>query len=196
MADIAFYRDRLRVNRHRLDEELEQHAQYLEEIGRECARLNREVERSRVKRDITQAQLVRRIKANDPKATVPVIEAELTLDPGMLGANELLRDAQEEHAEWEALNRAWYQRGFDLKALGELYGAQYFSINSVTGPEPGERRKQADEVVRRALRDASAAVDAERPHRRSSVEQFERIGKRAEEERIAGGVGLRRRGES
>lgn len=194
MASIDFYRDRLRVNRHRLDEELAEHSQRLEEIGRECARLNRAVDRARADRDITLARLVKRVKEADPKATVPVIESHAALDPGVVGANELLRDAQEEHALWEALNRAWYQRGFDLKALGELYAAQYFVVDSVTGPGPGERRKQADETVRRAMRDASAAVDARSGS--AAVEQFRRIGLRAEEERAAAQAGVRRRGQA
>ena len=159
-AGIGFYRDRLRVNRHRLDEELEEHAQRLEEIGRRCAHLNRAVERARVDRDMAMARLVRRLKASEPKATAPIIEAEAAFDEALRACNEALRDAQLEHSEWEALNRAWYQRGFDLKALGELYGAQYFAIDSVSGDAArGERRKGPDAEARRAMRDASAAVD-------------------------------------
>lgn len=182
MATLSSYRDRLRVNRHRLDQELEEHAQRLEEIGRRCAELNREVEAARATRDMVLARLVRRVKATDPKATAPIIEAEAALDPNMIGALELLRDKQLEHAEWEALNRAWYQRGFDLKALGELFGAQYFAVTSVSGPDRGERMKQADAAVRQAMRDASAKVD-------SSVSAFTRLGEQAQAE----ASGIRRR---
>lgn len=169
--DIDFYRGKLRVNRHRLDQELEEHAQRLEEIGRKCAELNRGVESARADRDMTLAQLARRLRANEPKTTASMLDAEAALDPQVSQANARLRDKQQEHAEWEALNRAWYQRGFDLKALGELYGAQYFAIDSVTGPTRGEALRAADTAARQALRDASARVE-------SSVAAFTRIGER------------------
>jgi hypothetical protein len=172
VGTLSFYRERLRVNRHRLDQELEEHAQRLEEIGRRCAGLNREVEATRSDRDVKLAQLVRRVKSTDPKATAPVIDAEAALDPVVSQANSGLRDKQLEHAEWEALNRAWYQRGFDLKALGELYGAQYFAINSVSG-NGGERVPDAS--LRQAMREASTVAG-------SSVPAFTRIGKLVEAE--------------
>lgn len=170
-AELDFYRSRLKINRHGLDVALEHHAQFLEEIGRECARVHREVETARSHRDMALAALVRRLKATEPKATAPLIDAEATLDPIVAGANFKLRDKQQEHAEWEALNRAWYQRGFDLKALGELYGAQYFAIDSVSAPLPSQQQRQA-------MREASAAVS-----------QFTRIGRQDE----VGSTGIRRR---
>jgi hypothetical protein len=148
--DIDYFRARVRVNKNALDDELEQHADGLEKIGRfvasaarEEARLKRELERA-------EAEQVRDLMSDDPKLSHAKAVGDAKLKRPVRDAWEDHQAAKQRLLEWEALEKAWYQRGFDLKALAELYGSQYFVINSAGGGIPVDDR-------RRAMREASGS---------------------------------------
>lgn len=166
------YRRRLRINKHQLDDELESHAQTLEEIGELTAAAERAMTDAKRVFERTCAMHVNIVKVNDPKATEVVIKASITLDRECRRDEAMYLDAKQAHAEWDSLARAWYQRGFDLKALGELFVGQYFVARDAgrePTPLPSQQRRQA-------LREASASVDqftrmgAQQPRTRSRPE--------------------------
>lgn len=155
MATIQQYRNMVRINRHRLDDELEINAQMMEEIGQQAAAADRRAIALKLAYEQVAARLVRNIKANDPKVTAVLLESEITLDRDCCTAQQAHAEAHQVAAEWSALSKAWYQRGFDMKALSELYVAQYFVINS-TGR--AERKPEIDQAARAAMRSASSVV--------------------------------------
>ena len=131
--DLDYFRARLRINKHALDDELEQHADTLEKIGRYVASAARE--EARLKRDLekVEAGRIRDLMSVDPKLSHSKASGDVKDKREVRDAWELHQEAKQRLVEWEALEKAWYQRGFDLKALAELFGNQYFVINSAGG---------------------------------------------------------------
>lgn len=166
--ELHAIRQMLRINRHRLDEELEIHSQMMDTIGQEVVRLNSKAIELKKKLEETEAKVVERIKDQDPKMTNPQAERECKRDREYSAAWSAHQQARHEHDEWELIAKAWYQRGFDLKALGELFAAQYFSLDSVRGPYPSNMESlRAD--MRRANESKAPTDDAPRVRRRSIV---------------------------
>ena len=169
MGTLQQYRAMVRVNKHRLDDELEIHAQILDEIGRAVAEAEHNLTRIEAEHAGIIAAAARRLRSNDPKISVAAVEAELALDRSCATSAAAVADVKHTAAEWAALHKAWYQRGFDIKALAELFVAQYFVLDSAGLAKDGPNRG-IDHVARRAMRDASRTAD-----------QFSRIGKASEE---------------
>jgi hypothetical protein len=156
-------RNMLRINRHRLDDELEIQAEILEKIGRSVVTLNsRQIELKRLL-DVAEAKIIARIKENDPKTTNPMAEKEAKDDREYLRAWQAYQAARSEHEEWESLYKAWHARGFDIKALGELFANQYFAINAVRGPYPKNFSQQTPSLDRPRFR-ASISNDNSSHH--------------------------------
>lgn len=181
--DLDYFRARLRVNKHRLDDELEQHADHLEKIGRYVASAARD--EARLKRDLEKAEAsrIRDLMLEDPKLSHAKASGDAKDKREVREAWEQHQEAKQRLVEWEALEKAWYQRGFDIKALAELFGSQYFVINSaggaVTGPPDAHSRaamreatgsdfinRQTDKAHRR---ERSGEAMVEQPRRRRSL---------------------------
>lgn len=170
-TDIDKYRRMLIVNRHRLDEELELQAHVLEEIGRRTAMAEAVATSAKDTSAEAEARMTRRLRQDDPRATVDLIKATITLDRECqtLRAREV--HARMEADEWHALDKAWYQRGFDLKALGELFVAQYFTINSIGRAEQRPESKTMQTFSRIAQADKAFAETGEAPAQRRRVRE-------------------------
>lgn len=179
----------LRINRHRLDDELEIHSQVMEEIGRTVVKLNSMQLELKRKLAIAEAQAVSDLKDADPKMSNPIAEKEAARDRNVGRAWEAWQAARAELEEWESVQKSWYQRGFDLKALGDLFAHQYFAMDSIRGPYPsgmeslrgqmreasgnaGQRRHQAEEGRERSAQALNNATQQEnpRPRRRTLVD--------------------------
>lgn len=163
MLDIAYYRSLLRVDRNRLDDQLEQNAQSAEEIGREVARRTRNVADLKRELEVTEANIIARLKEADSKLSNPIAEKEARGHRDYRAAWTIYQDAKQELEEWEAVKSAWHQRGFDMKALGELYAQQYFVVDSV-----GHRSRATPETTRAAMRERVGEIS--RPRRRVDVD--------------------------
>lgn len=147
--DLTRYRAQLRVDKHALDDELQRQSQVLEIIGREVAQAERMVAMAEEEVDVEEARTFRSAKAEDPKASVEAIKAIVAVDKACRTARQRLIDARHHAAEWQALSKAWYARGFDLKALAELYASDYFALTQTTIAEPPGREPRA--FVRKRL---------------------------------------------
>lgn len=160
----------LRINRHRLDDELEINSEIADHIGQRVAKLNSfQIELKR-QLEITEAKVIARLKESDPKMTNPIAEKEAKNSRDFEQAWKAFQAARAEHEAWESIQKAWYQRGFDLKALGDLFGHQYFALDSVRGPYPSNM-----DGLRSRMRQASErppppmAEEPGRPRRRTLV---------------------------
>lgn len=187
--NISEVRNMIRINRHRLDDELEINAQVMEEIGRTVSRLNGVQLELKRKLAIAEAKAISELKEADPKMSNPIAEKEAARDRDVNRAWEAWQGSRAELEEWESVQKAWYQRGFDLKALGDLFAHQYFAMDSIRGPYPsgmeslrgqmreasgnaGQRRHQADEGRARGEQALSNSTQQEnpRPRRRTLVD--------------------------
>lgn len=166
--DLQQARNMLRINRHRLDDELEINAQVGEEIGREMAKRNSKQLDLKKSLDMVTAAEVARLKEDDPKLSNPAAEKEATRSREWRTAWNDYQAARHEHEEWEIVYKAWISRGFDLKALGELFAHQYFAMDSIRGPYPSKM-----DSIRSSMRERSREIEttsSDRPRRRSLVD--------------------------
>lgn len=152
--DLDYFRARLRINKHALDDELEQHADNLEKIGRYVASAARD--EARLKRDLEKAEAsrIRDLMSEDPKLSHAKASGDAKDKREVRDAWEKHQEAKQRLVEWEALEKAWYQRGFDLKALAELFGSQYFVINSAGGSVAGRDDAHSRAAMREAVGNA------------------------------------------
>lgn len=172
LDELATYRKMLPINRHRLDDELAINSEIQDHIGRQVAHSNTRLLDQKRRLDEIEARLFDELKL-DSKMTNPQVEREIKRNPEWRKQWVLWQSDRETHEQWESLYKAWITRSYDLKALCELHGQQYFALESVRGPYPTNM-----ESLRGALRDASTKVDRtrqqatepERPRRRSLVD--------------------------
>jgi hypothetical protein len=157
--DIHEFRDRLKIDKHDLDGELEYHSVCLERIGREVAQLN--TRQASLKKDLeaAEAMTIARLK-EDTKLSNPLAEKEAQRDPWVIKAWTHYRDAKQEYEEWMALNLAWTARGYNLKTLADLHGQGYYQIDTTVGKRT--TYSQIDVAGRAAIQEASARVAAQR----------------------------------
>lgn len=156
--DIQAARNMLRINRHRLDDELEINAQIMEMIGREVAKHNSRMLEMKKGVDSTEARVMADLKDADPKMSNPVAEKEAKRNKDYLSAWSAYQLARQTHEEWEAVYKAWVTRSFDLKALGELFAHQYFAIDSIHAPNLAP-----SEGTRTAMRERTGDYSRPRP---------------------------------
>lgn len=174
--ELSEVRNMLRINRHRLDDELEVHAEVLDRVGQEVVRRNSRMIELKKKLEEVEARVTSDLKDADPKLTNPMAEREAKRNRDYTAAWEAYQRARHEHEEWESVQKAWYQRGFDLKALGELFGNQYFALDSIRGPYPSNTeslrsgmRLSHDAVTTRRISSSEEAT-SNRPRRRTLVD--------------------------
>lgn len=127
---IEEFIDRLKINRNSIDDELEIQAESQFHIAREVAALSEKVDN--LKRDfkIVEADAIARAKEGDPKLTNPMAEKEAQRSTVVRAAFDELTATERTKANWVYLLDAWINRGRNLKALADLHGQQYFSVDS------------------------------------------------------------------
>ena len=161
MADYDNYRKMLIVNKHRLDDELEVHADILERIGNECVRLEARAIELKDALARKEAQLTEELREEDDrKVTKDQIEARVVRHRERISAFESHQMARVEHQRWERLYEAWKARDFAVRKLADLFGTHYFANDPVVNRERERRNNELDE--RRAeLRRASAQASSD-----------------------------------
>lgn len=159
---IDVFRNMLRINKHRLDDDLEIHAETQERISATLAKMNSRMLELKKSLEQTEAVVIGEVKERDPKLSNPLAEKEAKRDRSYISAWQAYQTARQEHEEWQGLYSAWQARGYNLKTLSDLHGAQYFAVSS-TG------RANAEEDVARA-RTRMREAAAEHTHRAPAVQ--------------------------
>jgi hypothetical protein len=136
LEDLQSFRNMLRINKHRLDDELEIQAEILDRIAQNVVRLD--ARQAELKEELAKVEgrLTLECKEDNPKMTVDEIKATVGRDKERATSWKAYRTAIAEHAEWDALYKAWAMRGKDIDVLARLYGSQYWQMDSVTGRQP------------------------------------------------------------
>lgn len=150
---IPIVHNMLRINRYRLDEELELQGEVAAHIAREVAKTNSRMIEAADKLKRLEGELLLNFRSDRvEKETAPEINARVLLDRERIAAFGVLQAARYQHEEWTGLQEGWKQRSHALSRLSELHSTDYFSQRTVTvnGEDPG-----AIDRARAALRSAS-----------------------------------------
>lgn len=136
--DINLIRNQLRINRHRLDEELELQAYVAEQISTEVAKLKSRTEAANEALKDIEARLVLDMRDEGNKQTVAEMTARIQRDRTRKAQADQVAVVKHELLVWEGLQEAWKQRSFALRNLASLYSSDYFaqmtqSISSSSG---------------------------------------------------------------
>ena len=116
MADIKTYRNMLRINKHRLDDELEEQAQVMDDLSSRVAILNSRVIEAKDVLSRTEARIFRELKDEDDKTTDKAADSAVKRDPERVKAFQAHQAARAEHEEWSGLYEAWKSRRSTLPA--------------------------------------------------------------------------------
>lgn len=172
--DIEELRDLLKIDKHQLDAALEINASISDLITRRVAALRKQLGVAKRDADIAHIRAVTRVKKDDPGLTNPQAEKAALEDANLWAVQQGYMNLAQELEEWEGLQKTWYQRGFDLKVLGELYGHDYYTLDSVATTRPHASQREVDRM-RAAIRAQSERINSEReaitrPARRRHVD--------------------------
>jgi len=158
MPTYEQFRAMLPTWKHRLDDELEVQAQFMEQIASEVTTRNSRAIEAKDELARVEARLTEDYRDDDPKVTVGALAAKINRDPERIRAWQTYQAARSEHERWAGLLEAWRNKGYSIKTLADLYSAQYFSLTSVTGEttrirvRSHEDQEQARSAMRVALR--------------------------------------------
>lgn len=130
---IDYFRGRLRINRQRLDDELELQADHMDRIGREVAQATRADAEAKRAFERAEAGIIRDAMQDDAKLSHAKASTEARLHRDYEKPWTNYQNTKQNLLEWESVQKSWYQRGFDLKALGDLFAHQYFVVDSLRG---------------------------------------------------------------
>lgn len=165
MSDIKTFRNMLRINKHRLDDELEIQREIQDRIGSEGSRaLARQLD-AEEKLDNHEAQLLLDLRESAEKITNDEIKAKIQTNRERKQLALDVHRLKAEHLEWEKLLKCWEGRGYDLRALSDLWSTQYFIIDSAHQRRPDRVTSTRDAEVqtrRQEVRYASEEVSERR----------------------------------
>lgn len=158
MADLDTYRRLLRVNKHRLDDELELQAEVMGQISDEIATQGARLSEAENELKITEARLFREFKDQDEKLTDKAADSAVKRNRERTRAFERVTSLAETLALWSGLHEAWRSRGYSINKLCDLYVAQYFTKDSHSISNRSDRRRGEE-----------AALAARRPSTRRRI---------------------------
>lgn len=156
---IDYYRDRLKVSKHALDDLLEDHAELQDQIGQQLASANTAMLEAKDKLARVEARVTIRLREDHVKLTVAQVGEMLVRDASRLDAFDTYQKAREEHERWDALNKSWTARGKSISVLADLYGRQYFALRSTSTRSYDNR---SHEEGRARMRDAQPTAPTRR----------------------------------
>lgn len=157
--DITDYKEKLRVNKHALDDALEDQAVLMAEISEIVADCNWKQHEAKNHLETIEAELLEKYRDREEKVTVAVIAGQVIRDSRRVNAWVHFQERRRECEKWQALQDAWRQRGFAIKTMADLYASNYYSPVSTTAPVQYER-------VREKMAQSRQSVSDDQPIRR------------------------------
>jgi hypothetical protein len=167
-AELREWRSRLRINKHRLDDELEVQAESQETIAQKVQAAEARMMEAKEDLQKTEARLVEDFREGGRAAgaTKDLAEAKARRHPDRMRAWERFQAASQEHRAWADLLEAWRNKGRDLHALGKLFSDDYYSLTakSVYAERPSRDSRPPSERYERpnTRRQAEASPELER----------------------------------
>lgn len=118
----------LRTNKHRLDDELEIHAEMQERISAELNHAAARMHEAEEALKRCESRLTLEFREQGDRGTMDDIKARVRRDTARREAWERLQERTSAHAEWEALLDAWKVKGYNVRDLALLYQSSYFAM--------------------------------------------------------------------
>ena len=153
----------LKINKHRLDDELELQPQISHDISDSVAAANARLASLKESLSTYEAELLLDIKAGPEKLSAPEVAAMVETDQERKLRMSKFMAAKKEYESWVGLLEAWKQRGFALKTLADLYLAGYYVVT-------GGGHTQEYSSNRAALSEARQAPEPATIRRRKLVD--------------------------
>ena len=159
--DLQQIRGLLRIVKHRLDDELEIHAEMQDRIGQEVASLSAIVAAAKTVLEAAEADAVIKLRnGHHEKLSADELKARVCLAPAVVSAAQALQMRQKTLAEWQSVYDAWRARGYALRNLTGLHGQQYFAVDSGTRAPSNMRARDVTTTQtvndRRAIQEAGS----------------------------------------
>lgn len=183
------YRKMLPVMKHRLDDELELHAQVYEIIASRVVLLNSQMLEAKNALNQREGRIAETIRDEHEKLTKDAVESKVLSHRDRIEAWDRYQEARSEHEMWSGLLDAWRQKGYSIKTLAELYTADYYSLMTSAGGgrtpdydrERLNRRPDPPSIVRRdqELDEGRAAIRRASNQRESTPQPTNTEGTRA-----------------
>lgn len=148
MKELQDFRTQLRINKHRLDDELEVQSELQEQIASILA--EKEARMLELKDELGKVE-ARLIEDFREGSTKDLAEAKAKRHPDRAKAWERYQVAMRAHADWVHMLDAWKARGRDMHTLGKLFGDSYFSLTSISGSRGRDRGRDSYEATRASL---------------------------------------------
>ena len=127
----------LRVNKHRLEDELELQAEILDRIGQQMTVMNsRAIEAAD---DLKREESRIFVEFKDAGNSDKLADVKMRGDAERKAAWIKSQAARSDFEQWQALYDAWKARGYAIKELVSLYSAQYFSKDANANVVRSER---------------------------------------------------------
>lgn len=157
---IEFIRRRLPTSKHQLDDELSMQADIMERINSRVVFFNTALIEAKENLAQVEARLTAdfREDSNDRRMTVADVESAVRRHEDRLEAWKKWQRARETHEIWSGAYDAWRTKGFNIKALGDLFAAQYFAINSIQVSDRQRNREDGRAALRQASESSTAPV--------------------------------------
>jgi len=142
---------RLRIDKMKLDDELETQAQIQYEISEALALANQRHSKLESEMEEHDAKLLLSMRKGDVKRTVADLQAEIVTSEEHQSGLDNVQLAQRDASMWHGMYEAWKQRGFALKALADLSTSNYFAVDTTYKRDRekiAESRQSGKNVVR------------------------------------------------
>jgi len=148
MNDLQTFRGMLRINKHRLDDELEVQAEVMGRISDQIAHLAAKAAEALDAVKVAEARIYRQLKDDDEKLTDKAADSAVRRHQERTRAFEKLTMVNQELAQWQGLYEAWKARGFDVRKLCDLYFAQYYTKDSHTPSNQNRHARNEESALR------------------------------------------------
>lgn len=135
MDGLHFYRSKLVIEKHRLDDELEIQAELLQHISERVVKAKSRTLEAKDVMELEEAKLYAEGKEDYPKATVSDLQSIVSRHSDRKAAWIKYQVARHDQELWEGLHEAWKARGFALRALVDLRLANYYTSDSASTRE-------------------------------------------------------------
>lgn len=171
MSSLHEYTAALRVDKHRLDDELEVQAESQYHISQEVARKNSDVQAAKDALAAVEARLTLDLKSHEPKLTAEQLKALVQRHRDRAAAWQAWAAAREEYEMWLGLLEAWRQKGYALSKLAELHGQQYYAPSSTSDDRRLALRRSSEMARRHSAEERIAEHEDARPRTRRRMRE-------------------------
>lgn len=156
--DLNSFEGMLRINKHRLDEELELQAEIQWRISEEMNSAGAKVAELKDRLGQVEAEAAKALLEQFPGLGDAKIKDQVRASPMRIRASAAYNSAKTIHERWISMHSAWVSRGFSLKSLCDLHHSDYFAVSSHTVAD-------SDKVtsMRETMNQARKAVHSEEP---------------------------------